>query len=46
MENGKAEGHEESSSETARLMLADHEPIEIIVKYSGLTEKQVRELMK
>ena len=31
---------------TARLMLADHEPIEKIVRYSRLTEKQVRELME
>ena len=34
----------EDSIKTARLMLADHEPMEKIVKYSGLTEEQVRAL--
>ena len=34
----------EDSIKTARLMLADHEPMEKIVKYSGLTEEQIRAL--
>ena len=34
----------EDSIKTARLMLADHEPMEKIVKYSGLTEEQIRGL--
>lgn len=32
--------------EIARLMLADKEPMEKIVKYSGLTEEQVQALMQ
>lgn len=38
------DGRMEGKMETARLMLADHEPMEKIVKYSGLTEEQVRAL--
>ncbi len=39
-ERGKAEGREE----IARRMLVDPFPIETIIKYSGLTKEQVREL--
>jgi predicted transposase/invertase (TIGR01784 family) len=42
---GVAKGEANKAIETARLMLADHEPMEKIVKYSGLTEEQVRALM-
>ena len=38
------DGRMEGKMETARLMLADHEPMEKIVRYSGLTEEQVRGL--
>ena len=41
MEKGKAKGAED----TARRMLADHKPLAEIVKYSGLSEEQVRALM-
>ena len=40
MEKGEAK----KAIKTARLMLADHEPMEKIVKYSGLTEEQIRAL--
>ena len=37
-------GIEKGIEQVARRMLADNEPIEKIVKYSGLTEEQVRAL--
>ena len=37
-------GIEKGTEQIARRMLADNEPIEKIVKYSGLTEEQVRAL--
>ena len=37
-------GMEKEAEQIARRMLADNEPIEKIVKYSGLTEEQVRAL--
>ena len=37
-------GREERDVEIARLMLADKEPLEKIVKYSGLTEEQIKSL--
>ena len=52
-EEGREEGRKENEAkgeakravETARLMLADNKPLDEIVKYSGLTEEQVRALM-
>ena len=41
---GEAKGEAKRSAETARLMLADHKPMDEIVKYSGLTEEQIRAL--
>lgn len=43
---GEARGESKKAVETARLMLTDHEPMEKIVKYSGLTEEQVQALMQ
>ena len=37
-------GKEDHARETARLMMADKEPMEKIVKYSGLTEDQIKAL--
>jgi predicted transposase/invertase (TIGR01784 family) len=37
-------GHEEEKIETARRMLADKVPAETIMKYTGLTPDQLREL--
>ena len=37
-------GHEEEKIETARRMLADKVPGETIMKYTGLTPEQLREL--
>jgi predicted transposase/invertase (TIGR01784 family) len=42
---GKTEGRVEEKFETARRMLNDDFPIKSIVKYTGLTEKQVRSLL-
>ena len=41
---GMEKGMEKEAEQIARRMLADKEPIEKIVKYSGLTEEQVRAL--
>ena len=44
LERGRAEGQLDRSKEIARTMLADGEPIEKIVRYSGLSEAQIRAL--
>ena len=41
---GRAEGLAQAKLEMAAAMLADGEPIEKIVKYSGLSEKDVLDL--
>ena len=41
----REEGKEEKAKETAKRMLEDGLPIETIAKYTGLTEKEVKELM-
>ena len=41
---GKAEERAERNIEIAKMMLADKEPMEKIVKYSGLTEEQIKAL--
>ena len=41
---GEKKGDLRRATTTARLMLADHEPLEKIVKYSGLTEEQIKAL--
>ena len=43
-EKGRAEGRDERSIEIAREMLADGESIEKIMRYTGLTETQIREI--
>ena len=43
-QKGLARGREEGALEVARRMLEDNEPIEKIVKYSGLTEDQIKAL--
>ena len=42
---GKAEGKAEEQSAIARRMLEDNVPVEVIAKYSGLSEDEVRKLM-
>jgi predicted transposase/invertase (TIGR01784 family) len=42
---GRKEGMEENAKETAKRMLEDGLPIETISKYTGLTEKEVKELI-
>ena len=42
---GKAEGKAEEQSAIARRMLEDNLPVEVIAKYSGLSEDEVRKLM-
>ena len=44
IEKGIEKGMEKEAEKIARRMLADNEPIEKIVKYSGLTEEQIRDL--
>ena len=41
---GLAEGREAQQIETARRMLEDKMPMDVVVKYSGLTEEQVKQL--
>ena len=43
-EEGRAEGRDERSIEIAREMLADNEAIDKIIRYTGLTETQIKEL--
>ena len=43
-EEGREEGMKQVALEVARRMLEDNEPIEKIVKYSGLTEDQIKAL--
>ena len=41
---GRAEGQLEMATNTALDMLRDHEPMEKIIKYSRLSEEQIKEL--
>ena len=43
---GRAEGLEEQKLATARLMLEDGEPIEKIIRYTGLTRDQIEKAKK
>lgn len=43
--DARREGKREGKKETARQMLLDNMPIEKVVKYTGLTEKEVKALM-
>ena len=43
-EEGREEGKQQQAMEVARRMLADNEPKEKIVRYSGLTEEQIAAL--
>ena len=43
-EEAREEGREEGKIDVAKEMLADHVPVETVVKYTGLTEEQVRAL--
>ena len=42
---GKLEGIEKQAKETAKRMLGDDFPIEKIVKYTGLSEEEIKQLM-
>ena len=44
LEQGRAEGRKESFVEIARQMLEEGEPIEKIIKYTHLTEEEIRAL--
>ena len=39
---GRAEGKAEANLETARKMLADGMPMDIVMKYTGLSEDELR----
>lgn len=41
---GKAEGLAESTAAIARRMLADNAPVELVAKYTGLDEQEVKTL--
>lgn len=41
----KKEGKKEGKKETAKQMLLDNFPVEQVIKYTGLTEKEVKALM-
>ena len=43
-EKGRSEGRDERSIEIAREMLVDGESVEKIMRYTGLTETQIREI--
>ena len=43
-DEGMEKGDRQRATQTARLMLADKKPIEEIVKYSGLSEEQIKAL--
>jgi len=43
--SAKREGKKEEKLETAKRMLMDNFSIEKVIKYTGLTEKEVKELM-
>jgi predicted transposase/invertase (TIGR01784 family) len=45
IKEGRSEGRKEEKLETARRMLHDNFPIEGIIKYTGLTEREIRALM-
>ena len=42
---GEKKGKKEGKKETAKQMLLDNIPIEKVIKYTGLTEKEVKALM-
>ena len=44
MEKGRAEGMNQRSLDIARNMLADGVDINLIMKYSGLTQEQIEKL--
>ena len=44
LEKGRAEGMNQRSLDIARNMLADGVDINLIMKYSGLTQKQIEKL--
>ncbi|MDR1933729.1 MAG: Rpn family recombination-promoting nuclease/putative transposase [Spirochaetales bacterium] len=44
LQKGLQAGRQESKLETARNMKADGEPVSKIIKYTGLTEQQIKEL--
>ena len=45
MDEGKEKWKKDKAKEVARQMLNDDLPIERIVKYTGLTEKEIKELL-
>ena len=45
IKEGIKEGKNEEKRETARLMLMDDCPIEFIMKYTGLNEKEIKSLL-
>ena len=46
LKKGRTEGLEKQKIATARLMLEDGEPIEKIIKYTGLTRDQIEKAKK
>ena len=44
MEKGMEKGMEEQSCQIARNMIADNMPVDVIVKYTGLSPERIEEL--
>ena len=44
MDKGREEGAHDKAVETARKMLEDNVPLATVIKYTGLSEKEVSEL--
>lgn len=46
LDTAKEEGFEEGKIEVAKEMLKDNEPLEKIIKYTGLTKKQIEQIKR
>jgi len=44
LEQGRAEGEKQKAMEMARMMKADNEPLEKIMRYSGLTLDEIQKI--
>ena len=46
LEEGKGIGKQEQAIETCKRMLEDHLPVEIIQKYTSLSEEEIQQIQK
>ena len=44
LEQGRMEGEKQKAIEMARMMKADNEPLEKIMRYSGLTSDEIQKI--